>query len=120
MALLTPIRGLTTSALAFLATLTLTGTAIAEALPKIGVPEPGKMGFQPASSTVAVQAQALEGLVMWIITAITIFVCVLLLYVIVRYQRNSFVSFQYPLHGCRLILHEATDSTQRNKQISVQ
>lgn len=69
-----------------MATLTLTGTALAEALPTIGVPEAGKMGFQPASSTVAVQAQALEGLVMWIITAITIFVCALLLYVIVRFN----------------------------------
>jgi cytochrome c oxidase subunit 2 len=86
MALLTPLRGLTTSALAALASLTLTGAALAEALPKIGVPEPGKMGFQPASSTVAVQAQALESMVMWIITVITIFVCLLMLYVIVRYN----------------------------------
>ena len=86
MALLTPLRGLTTSALAALASLTLTGAALAVALPKIGVPEPGKMGFQPASSTVAVQAQALESMVMWIITVITIFVCLLMLYVIVRYN----------------------------------
>jgi cytochrome c oxidase subunit 2 len=86
MALLTPLRGLTTSALAAVASLTVTGAALAEALPKIGVPEPGKMGFQPASSTVAVQAQALESMVMWIITAITIFVCLLMLYVIVRYN----------------------------------
>ncbi len=86
MALLTPLRGLTTSALAALASLTLAGAALAEALPKIGVPEPGKMGFQPASSTVAVQAQALESMVMWIITVITIFVCLLMLYVIVRYN----------------------------------
>jgi cytochrome c oxidase subunit 2 len=86
MALLTPLRGLTTSALAAVASLTLTGAALAEALPKIGVPEPGKMGFQPASSTVAVQAQALESMVMWIVTAITIFVCLLMLYVIVRYN----------------------------------
>ena len=88
MALLTPLRGLTTSALVALASLTLTGAALAEALPKIGVPEPGKMGFQPASSTVAVQAQALESMVMWIITVITIFVCLLMLYVIVRYNAN--------------------------------
>jgi cytochrome c oxidase subunit 2 len=86
MALLTPLRGLTTSALAAVASLTVTGAALAEALPKIGVPEPGKMGFQPASSTVAVQAQALESMVMWIVTAITIFVCLLMLYVIVRYN----------------------------------
>jgi len=86
MALLTPLRGLTTSALASVASLTLTGAAWAEALPKIGVPEPGKMGFQPASSTVAVQAQALESMVMWIITVITIFVCLLMLYVIVRFN----------------------------------
>jgi len=86
MALLTPLRGLTTSALAAVASLTVTGAALAEALPKIGVPEPGKMGFQPASSTVALQAQALESMVMWIITAITIFVCLLMLYVIVRYN----------------------------------
>ena len=86
MAFLTPPRGLITSALALTANLMLAGSVFAQALPKIGVPEQGKMGFQPASSTVAVQAQALEGLVMWIITAITIFVCLLMLYVIVRFN----------------------------------
>ena len=86
MAFLTPPRGLITSALALTVNLTLAGSVFAQALPKIGVPEAGKMGFQPASSTVAVQAQALEGLVMWIITAITIFVCLLMLYVIVRFN----------------------------------
>ena len=86
MALLTSIRGLTTSALSAVAGLMLTGTAFAEALKEIGVPQPGKMGFQPPSSTVAVEAQGLETMVMWIITAITIFVCLLLLYVIFRFN----------------------------------
>lgn len=86
MALLTPFRGLLSLATTGSATLALTGAALAEALPTIGVPLPGKMGFQPPSSTVAVEAQHLESLVMWIITAITIFVCVLLLYVIVRFN----------------------------------
>ena len=86
MALLTSIRGLTTSALSAVAGLMLTGTAFAEALKEIGVPQSGKMGFQPPSSTVAVEAQGLETMVMWIITAITIFVCLLLLYVIFRFN----------------------------------
>jgi cytochrome c oxidase subunit 2 len=86
MALLTPFRGLTTLALTVMANLTLTGAAFGESLKEIGVPQPGKMGFQPPSSTVAVEAQGLESLVMWIITAITIFVCALMLYVIWRFN----------------------------------
>lgn len=86
MALLTPFRGLTTLALTVMANLTLTGAAFGESLKEIGVPQPGKMGFQPPSSTVAIEAQGLESLVMWIITAITIFVCALMLYVIVRFN----------------------------------
>lgn len=86
MALLTSIRGLTTSALSAVAGVMLTGTAFAEALKEIGVPQPGKMGFQPPSSTVAVEAQGLETMIMWIVSAITIFVCLLLLYVIFRYN----------------------------------
>ena len=86
MALLTPFRGIRTLALSAVAGLTLTGSAFAEALKEIGVPQLGKMGFQPPSSTVAEQAQGLETMVMWIISAITIFVCGLLLYVIFRYN----------------------------------
>ncbi len=89
MALITPLRGLSSVALACVATLTLAGSVAAEALKEIGVPVLGKMGFQPPSSPVAVEAQHLESLVMYIITAITIFVCALMLYVILRFNSKS-------------------------------
>lgn len=93
MSLLTPLRGLSSLALAAglasVTTLTLAGAAAAEALQEIGVPHPEGIGFQPASTPVAVEAQALEGMIMWIIGAITIFVCALLLYVILRFNSKS-------------------------------
>jgi cytochrome c oxidase subunit 2 len=70
-------------------TLTLAGAAAAEALQEIGVPHPEGIGFQPASTPVAVQAQALEHMVMWIIGVVTVFVCGLLLYVIVRFSAKN-------------------------------
>lgn len=89
MSLLTPLRGLSSLVLAGVTTLTLAGAAGAEALKEIGVPKAEAMGFQPPSSPVAVEAQGLETLVMWIIVPITIFVCALLLYVIVRFSAKN-------------------------------
>ncbi len=94
MSLMTQLRGLSSRtsaavALAAGATLTLAGSVAAEGLPKIGAPVPQGMGFQPASSTVAVESQGLESMVLYIIGAITIFVCLLLLYVIVRFNAKA-------------------------------
>ncbi|MEM6739980.1 MAG: cytochrome c oxidase subunit II [Pseudomonadota bacterium] len=58
-------------------------------LPFIGVPEPGGMGFQPAASDIAVDLQWLDGLILVIITAITLFVTVLLAIVVVRYNQSA-------------------------------
>lgn len=58
-------------------------------LPIIGAPRPGGTGFQPASTPVAVEQQWLNGMLMVIITFITLFVTVLLAYVIFRYNRKA-------------------------------
>ena len=58
-------------------------------LPVIGKPKAGGMGFQPASSPVAVEQQWLDHFVLVIITVVTIFVCLLLLWCIVRFNRRA-------------------------------
>jgi len=55
----------------------------------IGKPEQGGMGFQPAATELARDLQWLDGMILVIITAITIFVCALLLIVIFRYNRKA-------------------------------
>ncbi|WP_225972796.1 cytochrome c oxidase subunit II [Paracoccus jeotgali] len=57
-------------------------------LPLIGVPHNGGMGFQPASSPEAIDQQWLDYYVLVIIAAVTLFVCALLLWCIVRYNRR--------------------------------
>ena len=90
MRLLSPLRGLATLGASFgVAALTAT-SALGQALERIGVPVDGGMGFQRASSTTAVEAQWLDQMILIIITAITVFVTLLLLYVIWRFgaKRN--------------------------------
>lgn len=58
-------------------------------LPVIGKPHARGMGFQPASSPLAHDQQWLDHFVLYIITAVTIFVCLLLLICIVRYNRRA-------------------------------
>ncbi len=89
MSLMTPLRGLSSLALAGVTTMMLAGSVAAEALQEIGVPRPAGMGFQPASTPVAVEAQGLENMVLWIIGVITVFVCALMLYVIVRFNAKA-------------------------------
>lgn len=60
-----------------------------EGLPIIGTPKPGGIGFQPAATELARDLQWLDGMVLVIITAITIFVCALLAIVILRYNRRA-------------------------------
>ena len=60
-----------------------------DALEIIGTPTQGGMGFQPAATELARDLQGLDGLILVIITAITILVVGLLLYIIVRYNRRA-------------------------------
>ncbi|MCD1625434.1 MAG: cytochrome c oxidase subunit II [Paracoccaceae bacterium] len=60
-----------------------------EALQIIGAPKAGGIGFQPAATELARDLQWLDGMVLVIITAITIFVCGLLAIVILRYNRRA-------------------------------
>lgn len=58
-------------------------------LPVIGKPVPKGVGFQPAATELARDQQWLDYFVLIIISAITVFVCVLLLIVIFRYNSRS-------------------------------
>ena len=55
-------------------------------LPIIGVPEQGALGFQPAATELARDLQWLDGMLLAIITGITLLVLGLLGYVILRYN----------------------------------
>ena len=55
----------------------------------IGQPVADGIGFQPAATKLARDLQWLDGLVLIIITAITVFVLGLLAYVILRYNRKA-------------------------------
>ncbi|MCH2066287.1 cytochrome c oxidase subunit II [Shimia sp.] len=63
--------------------------AFAQAAETIGKPEPKGLGFQPAATELARQIQSLDGLILTIITIITVFVTALLIYCIVRYNRRA-------------------------------
>ena len=63
-------------------------TAIDE-LEVIGAPMPGGTGFQPAATELARDLQWLDGMLLVIITIITLFVLGLLAYVILRYNSRA-------------------------------
>lgn len=70
------------------------GTAVAaqtaiEDLPIIGQPTDGAMGWQPAATELARDIHWLDGMILVIITAITLFVTGLLIFVIMRYNSRS-------------------------------
>ena len=65
------------------------GMASAQELQVIGQPKDGLMGWQPAVTEVARDIHWLDGMVLIIITAITLFVLALLLIVILRYNRSA-------------------------------
>ena len=73
--------------------LAMTGAAAAQDvlgnLPVIGKPAPGGMNFQPASAPTAHDQQWLDHFVLIIIAIITAFVCLLLLWCIVRFNRRA-------------------------------
>lgn len=70
------------------------GTAVAaqtaiEDLPIIGQPTDGAMGWQPAATELARDIHWLDGMILVIITAITLFVTGLLIFVIMRFNSRS-------------------------------
>ena len=68
----------------------LAGQALAQqALEIIGQPVPGAMGFQPAATELAEDIHWLDGMILYIITAIVVFVTALLIYVILRYNQRA-------------------------------
>jgi len=90
MRLLTKLNGLAALALTSgIMIITMFGTAMADALPKIGVPEPRLMGLQPAATPVATQAHMLDNMLLIICAAIVVFVTVLLAIVVLRYNAKS-------------------------------
>ena len=65
------------------------GAAMAQDLEVIGKPVPGRMDLQPAATDVAIATHALDNFLLWIIVAIAGFVTLLILWVIVRYNRRA-------------------------------
>lgn len=63
--------------------------AAQQTLEVVGMPEPGKMGFQPAATELARDLQWLDAMVLVIITIVTLFVLALLAIVILRYNSKS-------------------------------
>ena len=60
-----------------------------DGLETVGKPVPMGTGFQPAATSIARDVQWLDGFLLVIITAITLFVVALLVFVITRYNRKS-------------------------------
>lgn len=63
------------------------GMASAEEL--VGVPRPDRMGFQPASTELAADLQWLDGFLLYIIAAITLFVVALLAIILLRFRASQ-------------------------------
>lgn len=63
--------------------------ALAQDLPVRGEPLPGGLHFQPPATSLAAEAQWLDHMLLYIITAITIFVVALLAIVILRHNRRA-------------------------------
>jgi cytochrome c oxidase subunit 2 len=57
-------------------------------LPVIGVPQPGGIGFQPATTSLATEIHWLNNFLLVIITLITLFVMGLLAWVVLRFREN--------------------------------
>jgi len=86
MRLSTVMNGIAAAGIAMLAS----GAALAQqALEIIGQPVNGAMGFQPAATELADDIHWLDGMILYIITAIVIFVTALLIYVILRYNAKA-------------------------------
>lgn len=58
-------------------------------LPIVGAPHPGGIGFQPAVTELSRDIHWLDGMLLWIIGVITVFVTTLIIWVMIRYNRRS-------------------------------
>lgn len=62
---------------------------VAQELPFVGVPTPGATGFQPAATELARDLQWLDGMLLVIITLISLFVTALLAWVVVKFNQKA-------------------------------
>ena len=58
-------------------------------LPVIGAPQPGGVGWQPAATSLAAEIHWLDGMLLVLITFITLFVMGLIAWVVFRYRRTA-------------------------------
>lgn len=77
------------TALSFTALSFAAGGACAQALETVGQPLPDGVGFQPAATELARDLQWLDHSILIIISVVTAFVTLLLLYVILRFNRRA-------------------------------
>ncbi len=87
-AMMTTIRPLAILSATLMATLG-AGAAAAQDLEVIGKPVPGGVDLQPAATDVAIATFALDNFLLWVTSAIAVFVALLILWVIVRYNRRT-------------------------------
>ena len=80
---------LLTTLFGLLATLMALPASAQEGLEIIGVPKDRGIAFQPAATELARGIQRLDGILLWIITIISIFVIALVLWSIVRFNRRA-------------------------------
>jgi len=73
----------------FMATISALPAMAQENLEIVGKPVNGNMGFQPAATELARDLQWLDGMILIIITGITILVTALLIYMIFRFNRRA-------------------------------
>ncbi|NND18680.1 MAG: cytochrome c oxidase subunit II [Silicimonas sp.] len=83
------LQTLKTGIAAGLATVFATAAAHAQDLPIIGEPKQGLLGFQPAATELMEDIHWLDGMLLIIITAISVFVVALLAICILRYNQRS-------------------------------
>ncbi len=74
---------------AFLGGMAAAGAAAAQELPIIGRPVDGAMGFQPSATELKHDIVWLDTMLLYIITAIVIFVVALLIYVMLRFNQRA-------------------------------
>ncbi len=89
MRLNTRLMALPSAMTGFLAATAAQAQVTVEGLDIIGAPVDRAIGFQPAATSVAADLQWLDGMLLWIITAITLFVLGLLIVVLVRYNQRA-------------------------------
>ncbi|PWE33330.1 cytochrome c oxidase subunit II [Maritimibacter sp. 55A14] len=83
------LSGLTAAASASLVTGMAHAQETFEGLETVGKPHPKGIGFQPAATEIARDLHWLDGMLLWIITPICLFVLLLIAIVILRYNRRA-------------------------------